>query len=213
MSLMTAGETECIERNVGLVKSYLEWGADASTVFAATQSNISRIFSVESSEEFFNSSVLSDAGVRNALASDRLEYRVVNIGKCKEWGIPVNADNSHFWPNYALCPFVNKNAHYELALIDGRFRVACGLACFLSGQVDKVLIHDYSNRKEYHVLERFAVVEERIDRLVVLRKRSDALVSSMQKLLQIYNQMPNDVVFNPTFPNKLAFRVKRLLIN
>lgn len=213
MSLMTAGETECIERNVGLVKSYLEWGAGASTVFAAMQSNISKIFSVESSEEFFNNSVLSDAYVRNALESGRLEYRVVNIGMCKQWGIPVNADNSHFWPNYALCPFVNKNAHYELALIDGRFRVACGLACFLSSQVEKVLIHDYTNRKEYHILERFAVVEERVDRLVVLQKRSNATVSAMQKLLVFYSQMPNDEVFNQTLPNKLWFKFKRLLIN
>jgi len=46
----------------------------------------------------------------------------------------------------------------DIILIDGRFRVACGLDIFSKIRNNTlVFIHDYNNRKKYHILEKYYI--------------------------------------------------------
>lgn len=62
----------------------------------------------------------------------------------------------------------------DIVLIDGRFRVACALFCFLALRSD-VLFDDFWDRAETYamVLDYFSIMDTRNDRMVVLRKRTD----------------------------------------
>ena len=212
MSLMTEKENDCIHKYMSMSKTYLEWGAGESTRYASRLSNLQRIFSVESSNEFFQEHVLSDPEVARASQEGRLEYRIANLGPCKTWGIPVSQEYQFLWPNYVLCPFLDRDSRYDMVLIDGRFRVACALASCLAGEaVQHILIHDYAPRPEYHVVEEFADVVERVDTLVVLKRKPNASRCKLQRLLSMYIYMPTDVATPPTFKNKLVFKARRLL--
>ena len=59
---------------------------------------------------------------------------------------------------------------YDLILVDGRFRVACTLQSILNCQNNKnlkILIHDYSFRDEYQIVEKYLNRDESINSLYV----------------------------------------------
>jgi hypothetical protein len=212
MSLMTKAESECIAKYVTGATRYLEWGAGESTRLACSNTVLEKIFVVESSLEFFISQVLTDPKVREAHAEGKLNYKIVNLGPVGMWGVPSTADLEHLWPNYVLSPFLDHESKYDVALIDGRFRVACALACMLaSPAIPNILIHDYAPRSYYHILERFAEVVHRVDTLVVLRKKNRASISGMRRLLRSYMYRPEDTVFHDgtTLLKKIQYRLER----
>ena len=78
-----------------------------------------------------------------------------------------------------------KEYNADIILIDGRFRVACGLDIFNKIRNDTiVLIHDYINRKSYHILEDYYLKLEIWDTLVAFIKRPN--VNFIPK--EIYNK-------------------------
>jgi hypothetical protein len=212
MSLMTDRELECIRNYISLGSSYLEWGSGDSTRYACAQDNLKRIFTVESSREFFEDCVLNDPLVRAARDTGRLTCGIVNIGEVKMWGIPKNSDFEHFWPNYSLCPFLSNDSYYDVALVDGRFRVACALACFLAAPTVKtVLIHDYAQRSAYHVVEKFSNVVERVDSLVVLHRKPDASTAHMRRFLNHYMYLPSDIVEGKGLLKKVLHKIRQVI--
>ncbi len=64
----------------------------------------------------------------------------------------------------------------DLVLIDGRFRVACALKCFLHVGSDCVVaFDDYLDRPHYHVVGQFyETIDTRHKRMVILKKRAVA---------------------------------------
>jgi hypothetical protein len=209
---MTEAESECIAKYVAGATRYLECGAGESTRLACRNTGLEKLFVVESSPEFFNSQVLTDPQVRVAHAEGKLNYKIVNLGPVGMWGVPSNADLEHLWPNYVLSPFLDHESKYDVALIDGRFRVACALACMLaSPEIPNILIHDYAPRDYYHILEKFAQIVQRVDTLVVMRKKPQASILQMRRLLQSYMYKPEDTVFHDgaTLLKKIKHRLER----
>ena len=71
-------------------------------------------------------------------------------------------------------------------LIDGRFRVACALATIMNCKKStKIMIHDYTFRQYYHILEEFLDIVETIDTLVVFKIKNNV---DMKKVEELYNE-------------------------
>jgi len=152
--------------------SYLEYGAGSSTLSAVAR--VPRVVSVESDHAFMTAVQRRCDGCH---AAADLIY--VDIGATGPWGTPVFKSRiwrqSNRWNAYPLAPWQRLGDDYraDLILIDGRFRVACALAT-ISRQPDtqwSMLVDDYVDRPEYHILERFA-------RLVEVRGRMAAFAPS-----------------------------------
>lgn len=153
----------------------LEFGAGGSTFYAAAECpSLRRIISIESDPEWH-------ARVVEAVRPYQDEKDIVVLYRtlhCKPqtWGWPSEdcpeADiRAYCYPHdlYAL-------QDVDIVLIDGRFRVACALFCFLALRSDVVvMLDDFWGRAETYalVLDYFSIVDTRNDRMVVLRKRTD----------------------------------------
>jgi hypothetical protein len=170
---------------------YLEYGAGGSTKLAASSSALKSITSVESDPVFLETHVRNDTDVQRAISSGRLRFLIADIGPTGDWGYPKDSAKMHLWPNYALCPYLH-GYNPDLILIDGRFRVACGLAAALQAPEATVLIHDYTDRRNYHVLDRFFTINKRVDTLVECRKRQPFDDRFARSLLHSYLYAPAD---------------------
>ncbi|WP_155740784.1 hypothetical protein [Burkholderia territorii] len=146
-------------------KSYLEYGAGGSTIFAASK-GVVEIHSVESDKGFLDA--VRDRLVELNVGTDFFSY-YVDIGPTKEWGQPADAASARKWPRYAISPWenLNKSQKYpDLILIDGRFRVACFLtSAIFAKQGTVILFDDYFDRPQYHVVEKYFDITNRAGRM------------------------------------------------
>jgi hypothetical protein len=134
--------------------SYLEFGCGGSTVLAASHVSKSLI-SVDSSIEWLNQ-VAAACATDASLTKPTLV--LADIGPTAEWGRPMDESCREKWPSYSELVWQQLNADQaDLYLVDGRFRVACFLQILLRCKADAViLIHDFTIRKEYHIVRNFA---------------------------------------------------------
>ncbi len=194
---MTQAELDLLHSRMDRSRRFLEFGAGASTVYAAGCTSIERIESVESSAEFIDQQVRPHAPVPEAVAAGRLVFHIIDIGTTGEWGSPADARVRHLWPNYPLSVFARPSEH-DLVLIDGRFRVACTLASILCTPSQCVImIHDFWNRPHYHVLLRFLDVQAKADTLAVFSKKPAIDTRRAQTMLARYQYQPGDLPPTP----------------
>ncbi len=144
-----------VER-LGRSKSYVEYGAGGSTMLAARLGIPT--FTVDSDPYFARA-------VEKALPSDAdVTLRYVDIGLTERWGKPVfkrlTPQRVERWARYVRAPFDGQGdrALPDLVLVDGRFRVACGLAAAdqanRAGCAMTICIDDYVGR-EYATIETY----------------------------------------------------------
>ena len=129
---------------------YFEFGSGGSTNLAFYY-KLKNIYSVE-----------SDIRWHNKLKNNNINITYLTIdlkAKPKQYGTPGDGTNVEDWKKYIQAYKSEYNA--DIILIDGRFRVACGLDIFSKIKNDTlVLIHDYSDRKHYHILENYYIKME-----------------------------------------------------
>ncbi len=189
---MTGGEIAFFTEEIGLSTSYLEYGSGGSTKLAVRQASIKNMTSVESDPAFLDAVVLPDPEIQKAIADSRLRFLLPDIGPTRKSGVPKDSTAIHLWPNYALCPYLHGSAKPDLILVDGRFRVACCLAATLQAPAAAVLVHDYTLRRHYHVLENYFEIEKQVDTLVKLRRSENFNARSARNLLKKYLYSPCD---------------------
>jgi hypothetical protein len=189
---MSQTEIDCFTKAVSSAKHYLEYGAGGSTALAARSPSIQTICSVESDPAFLASAVSTDPSVQEAVHSKRLKFLTADIGPTGDWGIPKDGAKIHLWPNYALCPFMHGNPTPDLVLIDGRFRVACCLVAAMEAPSATLLVHDYTLRSGYQVLEAFFDIEQTVDTLVKFRRGPRFNERIARNALRHYLYSPND---------------------
>ena len=206
---MSDTEVALLKEALHSAKNYLEYGAGGSTRLAVSVTSILKIIAVDSDPAFISSQLLTDPNIQVATRSGQLRFVLVDIGPTKAWGHPVDCSKSHLWPNYALCPYLH-DFDPDLILIDGRFRVACGLAAALQAPNATVLIHDYPNRTEYHILERFYKIEACADKLVRCRRVAKPDEEEARGLLKDYLYAPAELDPSPARRSKLKRLVSRL---
>ena len=188
---MTASEISLFEVNLNSATRYLEYGTGGSTKLAAKTNTLLSITSVESDPTYLSEHVIVDESVAASARSRRLTFLIVNIGSTGKWGHPRDRSKAYLWPNYALCPYLHGHRP-DLILIDGRFRVACGIVAALHVPEATVLIHDYTNRPQYHVLEQFYDIERTVDTLVQCRRKATINGLLARRLLKKYLYSPDD---------------------
>ena len=160
------------------IRSYLEYGAGASTLLAADR-GIAAI-SIESDARYARQ-------VREALPADLGKYIVtIDIGVTEAWGYPLwvlpTRGTRRRWQRYPLAGPAHLDrlpVFPELVLIDGRFRVASCLemarAATERAASTQILFDDYSLRPHYHAIEAIIGRPEKIGRAALFRVGNTAL--------------------------------------
>jgi hypothetical protein len=147
--------------------NYVEWGAGVSTrLVSRLDFNWARC--IETDKAWIET-LQEDQRVNDATSIGRLEFTHVNLGPTKQWGYPVNTISKFVSRSYHLAQVVDAsiklNGEPSVIFIDGRFRVACALACFgLMPAGSMLLVDDYDKRDSYHVLEQVCKLESMIGR-------------------------------------------------
>lgn len=189
---MTKNELKTLNSYLDSSKCYLEFGAGESTIYASKSQTIESVDSVESSQEFIDNVLSHNEHIARALALNKLSFHVVEIGETIKWGYPKDDSQKHLWPNYSSIVFC-QNKNFDLALIDGRFRVACTLNCLLkTPESCIIIIHDFWNRPQYHVVLKYLNIIDKVDSLGVFTKRLDLNLNKIKSLIRTYQYIPND---------------------
>jgi len=137
---------------------YFEFGSGGST-------NIASFYNVKTY------SVESDVKWHKKLKDNNIKANYITIDLNVQWaGYPGQKVNIEKWKRYIQA--YKKEYNANIILIDGRFRVACGLDIFPKIKNDCiVLIHDYTKRIQYHFLENYYFKIKTWDNLAAFIKR------------------------------------------
>ena len=189
---MTPGELALLQSCLNSAVHYLEFGAGASTIHASNVPSIRHIDSVDSSGQYIDEHLRPNPAISSALSAGRLAFHVIDIGATSKWGYPVDKSKRHQWENYSSGVFL-RPSHHDLVLVDGRFRVACTLSSILNTPDDcRILIHDFRDRPQYHIVARYLEPVDRVDTMVLFRKKSGVDPRKLRSLLAKYQYLPAD---------------------
>jgi len=155
-------------------KHYLEFGMGGSTLRAIRKSK-AKIYTVESSPEWIAD--MREYRVVTCFENKRLFINSVDIGQTRLWGYPESKHSRNLYPSYSSDVFnVIDPSQIDLALVDGRFRVACTLKIILECHQNsnlRIFIHDFWNRQEYHIVLKYLDTLEAIDTLGIFSIKTD----------------------------------------
>jgi hypothetical protein len=137
---------------------YFEFGSGGST-------NIASYYNVTTF------SVESDIKWHRLLKKNNIKANYITVDlKAQKLGYPGKGTNIEDWKKYIQA--YKKEYNADIILIDGRFRVACGLDIFNKIRNDTiVLIHNYIYRKEYKILENYYLKLKRWNTLAAFIKK------------------------------------------
>lgn len=181
--ILSPDEQRFLIYNLQQSKHYLEFGAGGSTFLALLHSDVD-IVSVENELDWINYLRKWKYIQKNEKITKRLKFYYADTGETKGWGRPENYErDKKLFPNYSANVFKEFDNNYDLVLIDGRYRVACTLQTILNTDENvKILIHDYTYRPEYHVLEEFLDIDKTVDTMVRFKKKKNIDKKAVMKM-------------------------------
>ncbi len=189
--VMSRDEKMAFDEAVSKSKNYLEFGLGGSTL-RALQKSKAKIYTVESSPEWIHQ--MQKYFILRHSENRRLSIFLVNIGPTGDWGYPEPDNDPSLFEAYSSSVFQSMDAKsIDLALVDGRFRVACILKIILSchnNQKLNILVHDFWNRQQYHVVLKYLDVLKKVDTLGVFSIKNDVDMESVQKDYEAYKLNP-----------------------
>lgn len=165
---------------------YLEFGLGGSTIFALINTNIP-IISIDTNVSWIN--FMKGYKIIKSNLNKRLEIEYVDIGPTKSWGYPVGEEHKEKFPNFSSTIFQKYSADdFDVVLVDARFRVACVYSILLNRKHNlenlTILVHDYSIREDYQVIEKYLDVVENAANLFVFKPKKTI---DYTQLLEDYN--------------------------
>ena len=172
----------------------IEYGSGGSTIWSLR--NGKRIFSVDSNPDFHRFMTAIPL-VREHIGDD-LQLDFVDIGPTDTWGTPLSKERQSEWPKYVARPWSRVEASgfsVDMVLIDGRFRVACCLYSLrkaVEGNAGSPLIvmHDFWDRPEYHVVLPFLIEHKSAGTLASFRVKPDVDPKAVEEMLTQYTSVP-----------------------
>jgi len=186
--IMSPKEKALFDKKVKNSRYYLEFGMGGST-FRVLQKSDAKVYSIDSSTEWI-SLMQEYRQIRSMEKKGRLSLFHVDIGPTREWGRPVGDSNMEKFPDYSSKIFnlIDKEA-VDTILIDGRFRVACTLRTILECYQNKnlqIIIHDFWNREEYHVVLKYIDSIEKADSLGVFKIKNNIDLKAISEEYDLY---------------------------
>ena len=159
---LTESCSEFVQSEYKNARLIVEYGTGGSTLVGAHLGK--RLISVESDRDWLDALM---AQAEKACISNQITPLLANIGKTENWGYPEDETCWRNWHTYPVTPWQYCRKHAlnpDLVLIDGRFRVACFLACCVYTEKPiKILFDDFVDRAHYHVIKEFIQPEKYID--------------------------------------------------
>lgn len=183
--VMYPEEKILLQKYLRSAKNYLEFGTGGSTLFSLINSEV-KITSVDTHKPWI--SFIKKYRIIKENLEKRLNIHFIDIGSTKNWGYPVNEDSREKFPDFSSKIF-KINSDYDLVLIDGRFRVACTLQTILNSRKNKslkILIHDYSLREDYKIVEKFLDILEKEKTLYVFKIKENTDDEEVAELYEKY---------------------------
>ena len=184
--LMTIAEIALFKAAIASKTCAVEFGTGGST-FLLVGARINRIVSVDSDERWVRS-VAQHPAVASSIESGQLTVQYVDVGRIRKWGYPDNEERRAFWHHYweDAWSYVDPSS-VDLVVIDGRFRVACGLNALLTENGDMtIIIHDFWTRVSYHELLKYCNCAARSDNLAVLFPKKSINFEEVREDLQTF---------------------------
>ncbi|MFA7617125.1 MAG: hypothetical protein WBF83_08000 [Moheibacter sp.] len=185
--IMHNDEKVLFQKYIRNSKNYLEFGLGGSTIFTVLHSD-ANITSVDTNKEWIN--FMKGYRLIREESDKRLRVVFINIGETKSWGFPVDETDSKNFYKFSSEIFELTDASvYDLILVDGRFRVACALQSVLNCQNNKdlkILIHDYSFRDEYKIVEKYLDNIESVNSLYVFKVKDEIDENELKKDYEKY---------------------------
>ncbi len=184
-ALLSLDEKELLIKYFKNSKNYLEFGPGGSTFVALLNSNCN-IVAVESDLDWVD--YLRTYKYIHNNENNRLKFIYVDIGKIKSVGKPLNNEKREDYPNYSTGIYEKLNSkNFDLAFVDGRFRVACVLGIILNCSKDiTIMVHDYSFREYYHVIEEFLDIIDNSETLYVFKIKNEINKNRVEELYEEY---------------------------
>lgn len=163
-------------------KRYLEFGCGGSTFLVAYMS-LAHITSIESDRKFMNT-LARNPVIKGNL--HRLNFEYIDIGATTSWGMPKDSSGRDKYPLYSSSVFMQnlEKESFDTIFVDGRFRVACILQSILYSPQSTIIVHDFWDREEYHIVLDFLECIDRVDTLGIFRVRD----CDRGRVLELYDE-------------------------
>jgi hypothetical protein len=189
--LMSREEKIVFDEAITKSRHYLEFGLGGSSL-RALQKSKAQIYTVESSPEWILQ--MRKYVYLRYFENKRLHIFHVNIGPTRDWGYPESGSDPNIFEAYSSNIFESIDSRLiDLALVDGRFRVACALKLILACHKNRnfnLLIHDIWNRPQYHVVLKYLDVVKRAHTLGLFTIASDLDLDSARNDYESYKLEP-----------------------
>jgi hypothetical protein len=189
--IMSGNEKAIFDNAIKGSRHYLEFGMGGSTI-RAIQKSKAMIYTVESSTEWTN--YMRKYVFLKFFENRRLHIFPVNIGPVSDWGYPESEDFRECFEGYSSSIFQSVDSRLiDLALVDGRFRVACALRIILSCHENsriKILIHDFWNRPQYHIVLKYLDTVMQDDTIGLFSIKENVDLKSVENDYEAYKFNP-----------------------
>lgn len=189
--IMSEAEKAVFDEAIKQSKYFLEFGLGGSSL-RALQKSKAKIYTVESSSDWIDQ--MRQYFIIKYFENKRLYIFHVNIGPTRDWGLPKSDRHLNLFESYSSNIFESINRKsIDLALVDGRFRVACTLKIILLCNKNnnlRILIHDFWNREQYHVLLKYLDTVKKADSIGLFSIKDNVDMHSVEKDYEVYKLNP-----------------------
>lgn len=189
--VMSKDEKVIFDEAIKESRHYLEFGLGGSSL-RALQKSKAKIYTVESSPDWINH--MRQYFIVRYFENKRLYIFLVNIGPTQHWGYPESYNDQNLFEAYSSSIFESiDRKSIDLVLVDGRFRVACTLKIILSCHENnnlRILIHDFWNREQYHIVLKYLDTVNKADTLGVFTIKNNVDIKSVEEDYEAFKLNP-----------------------
>lgn len=189
--IMSKAEIAIFDDAVRNSQNYLEFGLGGSSLRALLKSR-AKVYTVESSRDWLN--YMRKYLILRYFEDSRLHVYLIDIGPTTDWGFPASTNPKNIFEAYSSEIFKSIDSKsIDLALVDGRFRVACILKIILECYQNenlRILVHDFWNRDHYHVVLKYLDTVNKADTIGLFSIKNDIDLNSVESDYQSYKLNP-----------------------
>jgi len=190
--VMYEEEKELFKKYIQHSKGYIEFGLGGSTISSLIHSQ-TIIHSVDTNDSWIN--FMKEYKIIQDNLDHRLKIYKIDIGATKSWGYPVDDSKKENYKIFSSKIFSEVDlTQIDTVLVDGRFRVACTLNTVLYFNNLKninILIHDYSLREDYKIVEKYLELKEKAKTLYIFKIKENIDIIQLKEDISKFENHPD----------------------